>query len=54
MQTETEIALRNFAWLVNNRDIREIHWDSRVIVIGDGGVDVDELVVPGFTPATER
>lgn len=52
MQEETETALRNFEWIVNNRDVRQIHWDGNAIVIGDGGVAIDELLVPGFTPAT--
>lgn len=52
MQKETEIALKNYMWMVENRDA-VLHWDTETLVYGDGGVHVDELIEPGFTPATE-
>jgi len=51
---ETRTALRNYDWLIRNRrpeDV-ELHWDSDTLVLGDGGVVIDELTRPGFTPAT--
>lgn len=54
MTEETRIALRNYDFLVRSKglDDVEIDWDSDTIVVGDGGVLIDVLLEPGFTPAT--
>lgn len=51
MNDETRVALKNYDWLVKNRQAG-IAWDSDTLVYGDGGCDVSELCEPGFTPAT--
>jgi hypothetical protein len=52
MTEETRTALKNLIWLQQNRQDVEIHWESDTLVYGDGGVTLDTLTEPGFTPAT--
>lgn len=54
VQKETEIALKNYDWLVRNRGLDDVtlHFESHTIAYGDGGAGIDELLRPGFTPAT--
>jgi hypothetical protein len=52
MTEETRIALMNYDWLIRNRRDVELAWDSDTLVYGDGGCMIDELLRPGFTPAT--
>ena len=55
MQEETRIALMNYDWLVRDRglDVVELHWDSDALIVSDsGGVVIDTLTEPGFTPGT--
>jgi hypothetical protein len=53
MLPETEIALRNYEWFVNNRPgDYSLDWDTGTFQWGDGGTTIDELGRPGFTPAT--
>ncbi|WP_018683366.1 hypothetical protein [Actinokineospora enzanensis] len=51
MTDETRIALKNYDNLIRSRglDDVELHWDSDTVVYGDGGVDIDVLLDPGFT-----
>ncbi|WP_035955404.1 hypothetical protein [Parafrankia sp. EUN1f] len=49
---ETRVALRNYEWLVRNRPDVELCWDSDTLMYGDGGVAIESLLEPGFTPAT--
>jgi hypothetical protein len=53
MTDETRVALLNYDWLLKNRSDVELHWDSGMLIWGDGGVDINEVCQPGFTPATE-
>jgi hypothetical protein len=52
MTPETRIALQNYDWLMRNRRDVSLCWDSDTLTVGDGGVDMDELTRPDFTPAT--
>lgn len=54
MQKETEIALKNYDWLVRNKGLDDVTlaWDSKTLVYGDGGATMETLLEPGFTPAT--
>lgn len=54
MDEATKIALKNYDWLVRNKGLDgvELAWNSNTLVAGDGGVMVDDLLKPGFTPAT--
>ncbi|MFY1689237.1 hypothetical protein [Plantactinospora sp. WMMB782] len=56
MTEETRIALQNYDWLVRNRglDDVELAWDSDTLVSGSGGVVIESLCEPGFTPATAK
>ena len=53
---ETEIALKNYDWMIRSRGLEDVllHWDSGTIVYGDGGAVLDTLLEPGFTPATRN
>ncbi|EZP26862.1 hypothetical protein [Microbacterium oleivorans] len=51
MHRETEIALKNYIWLAQNRDA-VIHWDTETLVYGQGGVHVDQLTEPGLSLET--
>jgi hypothetical protein len=53
MTDETRIALKNYDWLIRNRDDTHIQWESDTLLYGDGGCKVEELVRLGMTPATE-
>jgi hypothetical protein len=48
---ETIIALRNFEWLLEHREVA-LDFDTETLIVGDGGVPLDTLCEPGFTPAT--
>jgi hypothetical protein len=53
MTDETRTALRNYNWLVRNRDAG-LQWDDDsgelvAVFYGDGGVAPDALCDPGFT-----
>ncbi|RSM59483.1 hypothetical protein DMB66_27755 [Actinoplanes sp. ATCC 53533] len=50
---EARIALKNYDWLMRNRSDVELHWESGMLIWGDGGVDIREIMRPGLTPATE-
>lgn len=52
MNEQTEIALRNYEWLLKNREGVALHWESNTLTYGDGGSSIDELCREGFTPAT--
>lgn len=54
MLPETEIALRNYDYLVRSKGLEDVSlaWDSDTLVWGDGGSEIDVLTQPGFTPAT--
>lgn len=54
MNRETYIALLNYDYLVRNRGLEDVELavDSDTLVLGDGGVTLDELCRPGFTAAT--
>lgn len=54
MLPETEIALRNYDSLIRSKGLDEVvlAWESRTLVWGDGGSDIDILTEPGFTPGT--
>jgi hypothetical protein len=56
MSAETRIALKNYDWLIRNRSEIELAWDSDVLIDANGGVDINSLLDPGFTPgaADER
>ncbi|MFD9734261.1 hypothetical protein [Umezawaea sp. NPDC059074] len=56
MLDETRIALQNYDWMIRNRGIDEVElaWDSETLVYGSGGVAIDTLCEPGFTPATHE
>lgn len=51
---ETEIALKNYDWMIRNGDIDDVllDWETGTIVYGDGGAVIDTLLDLGFTPAT--
>ncbi len=52
MDEATKIALKNYAWMIRNRDDVSLDWDTDTVVYGDGGGAIDLLCEPGFTPAT--
>lgn len=54
MHVETIIALKNYDYLLRERglDYASLHWDSNTLVWGDGGSEIEDLIRPGFTPAT--
>lgn len=54
MLRETEIALRNYDYLIRSKGLDDVSldFDSDTLVWGDGGSTVDVLIEPGFTPAT--
>lgn len=56
MEKETEIALKNYDFLVRSKGLDEValHWESSTLVWGDGGSEIAILLDPGFTPATDR
>ncbi len=52
MTEETRVALENNDWLIQNREDIELDWQTATLGLTIGGVDMDELIRPGFTPAT--
>ena len=55
MDRQTEIALRNYDWLVRHRDLDDVglEWEVGTLVYGDGGATFEaSLLQAGFTPAT--
>jgi len=54
MLPETEIALRNYDSLVRSTGLDDVSldWDSKTLVYGDGGTDIDILTQRGFTDGT--
>ncbi|MFC7430960.1 MULTISPECIES: hypothetical protein [unclassified Agrococcus] len=56
MDTETEIALRNYDALIRAKGLDRValDWDAGTVTWGDGGVlHVDVLLEPGFTSGTQ-
>ncbi|MFI8305047.1 hypothetical protein ACIF80_16615 [Streptomyces sp. NPDC085927] len=55
MTEEAEIVLKNYDWMLRHQglDQVELDWDSRTLVWGGGGSDLEDLCRPGFTPATD-
>jgi hypothetical protein len=53
MTEETRIALKNYDWLLRNRGFDVILcWENQTLIVKDGGIDIDGLLVQGLTPAT--
>ena len=48
-----ETVLANLEWLIINRAAR-VNLDIGMILIGDGGYDLENLADPDFTPAGRR
>jgi hypothetical protein len=55
VNSETMTALRNYDWLVRDRGLDDVtlDWETETLAYGDGGVLIDTLCEPGFTPATD-
>jgi hypothetical protein len=47
-------VLANLEWLIRNRDAIAVNLEIGMILVGDGGFDVECLSNPGFTPATRK
>ncbi len=47
MTEETRIALLSYDWMVRNRGLDDVFlaWDSDTLVYGDGGADIDAIVL---------
>lgn len=54
MTEETIIALKNYDCLIRNKGFSQVEllWECDTLIWGDGGSSMDDLVRPGFTPAT--
>jgi hypothetical protein len=54
MTEETRIALRNYDWLIRTQPGTAcLDWETDTLVYGEGGVLIETLCEPGFTPATD-
>jgi hypothetical protein len=54
MNRETEIALKNYDWLIRRDGLDEIglHWESGTLILRNGGASIESLCEEGSTPAT--
>ena len=54
MNRETEIALKNYDWLIRRDGLDEIglHWESGTLILRNGGANIESLCEEGSTPAT--
>jgi hypothetical protein len=48
-----ETVLANLEWMILNRGAR-VNLDIGMVLVADGGYDIECLADPGFTPAGRR
>jgi hypothetical protein len=55
MTEETQIALKNYDWLLRSHGLEDVtlDWESQSLIYGAGGTTIETLLKPGFTPATK-